>query len=132
MALGRRRRQNGVIEYKLCSLLLSYPDEELLGARPELIATVADLPASPAATALERFCEWWGPADPLALQQHYVHTFDLDKRCGLYLTFYDQGDKRDRGAALLRLRGSHAHRVAAAASGCAWRISSPASPVRTR
>ncbi len=104
MALGRRRRQSRATEYKLCSLLLSYPDEELLGARHELIATAAGLPASPVATALERFCPWWGAEHPLALQQHYVHTFDLDRRCGLYLTFYDQGDKRDRGAALLRLK----------------------------
>ena len=33
----------------------------------------------------------------MSLQQHYVETFDLDKRSGLYLTFYGQGDKRERG-----------------------------------
>ena len=42
--------------------------------------------------------------EPLSLQQHYVETFDLHKRCGLYLTFYGEGDKRARGAALLRLK----------------------------
>lgn len=31
-------------------------------------------------------------------------TFDLEKRCGLYLTFYGEGDRRERGMALLRLR----------------------------
>ena len=31
-------------------------------------------------------------------------TFDLHKRCGLYLTFYAHGDKRERGLALLRLK----------------------------
>jgi nitrate reductase delta subunit len=40
----------------------------------------------------------------LALQQQYVQTFDLEKRCGLYLTFYGEGDRRQRGVALLRLR----------------------------
>jgi nitrate reductase delta subunit len=33
-----------------------------------------------------------------------VETFDLAKRCGLYLSFYDEGDRRQRGAALLRLK----------------------------
>lgn len=33
-----------------------------------------------------------------------MQTFDLDKRCGLYPTFYGRGGRRDRGMALLRLR----------------------------
>ena len=54
--------------------------------------------------ALERFCEWWAGTGELELQQHYVETFDLHKRSGLYLTFYGEGDKRERGVALLRLK----------------------------
>jgi nitrate reductase delta subunit len=90
--------------YKLCSLLLQYPDEELLEARDGLLSAALGLPSSPASSALERFCRWWAGEDPLALQQHYVQLFDLDKRCGLYLTFYGAGDTRDRGPALLRLK----------------------------
>ncbi len=90
--------------YKLCSLLLCYPDEELLGARAELAAAAADAEPPAAAEALERFCAWWAAQEPLSLQQHYVETFDLHKRCGLYLTFYGEGDKRARGIALLRLK----------------------------
>lgn len=89
---------------KLCSLLLCYPDEELLAARGELGALAAEATPSSAAAALDRFCTWWAAQDPLALQQHYVETFDLDRRCGLYLTFYGEGDKRERGNALLRLK----------------------------
>ena len=33
-----------------------------------------------------------------------MQTFDLKRRCGLYLTFYGLGDRRERGQALLRLR----------------------------
>jgi nitrate reductase molybdenum cofactor assembly chaperone NarJ/NarW len=104
MALRRRTRENRSTVYKLCSLLLSYPDEELLDARDELADAVNGLPAGSARAALERFCAWWLAEDPLALEQRYVSTFDLDKRCGLYLTFYGEGDRRDRGMALLRLR----------------------------
>jgi nitrate reductase delta subunit len=90
--------------FKLCSLLLCYPDEELLAARAELTDAVAGAAPAAAADTLRRFCGWWAGQDPLSLQQHYVETFDLHKRCGLYLTFYGEGDKRARGAALLRLK----------------------------
>jgi nitrate reductase delta subunit len=105
MVLSRRRRREGAATtYKLCSLLLQYPDEGLLAASDELLAAVCELPGSAAAAALEGFLDWWTECDPLALQQRYVETFDLDKRCGLYLTFYGEGDKRERGTALLRLK----------------------------
>jgi nitrate reductase molybdenum cofactor assembly chaperone NarJ/NarW len=90
--------------YKLCSLLLQYPDEELRAGRDELVGAVRELPRSEPAGTLAGFCDWWANEDPLALEQHYVETFDLHKRCGLYVTFYGEGDKRDRGPALLRLK----------------------------
>lgn len=104
MALRGRRRATAGATYKLCSLLLSYPDQELLDGRPELSDAVEELLATSSRTALQRFCAWWCSEDQLALQQHYVQTFDLDKRCGLYLTFYGEGDRRERGTALLRLK----------------------------
>lgn len=103
MALRRRRASTQTV-YKLCSLLLQYPDHELIDGREELCCAVHELPGSPARAALERFCAWWANEEPLALQQRYVATFDLEKRCGLYLTFYGEGDRRERGTTLLRLR----------------------------
>ena len=104
MALRGRHRAATATTHKLCSLLLQYPDQELLDARAELSAAVQELPATPASRALQHFCAWWGREDPLALQQHYVKTFDLDKRCGLYLSFYGEGDRRERGSVLLGLK----------------------------
>jgi nitrate reductase delta subunit len=105
--VSRRRRRRGeasAATYKLSSLCLQYPDEELLDAREELAAAVAELPASAASEALGRFCAWWSASDPLDLQRTYVETFDLEKRCGLYMSFVGEGDRRQRGAALLRLK----------------------------
>jgi nitrate reductase delta subunit len=99
-----RRRQDPAGVYKLCSLLLQYPDDDLLSAREDLAESVAELPDSPAAEALGRFIGWWTAIDPLAAAQHYVETIDLHKRSGLYLTFYGEGDRRQRGSALLRLK----------------------------
>jgi len=101
---SRRRHAGAATGFKLCSLLLSYPDQELIAQRRSLAGHVAEVEPPRARAALERFCSWWAGADPAALQQHYVQTIDLDRRCSLYLTFYGEGDKRTRGAALLRLK----------------------------
>jgi nitrate reductase delta subunit len=103
MALRRRRAAVATV-HKVCSLALQYPDDELMAARGEIAAAVAGLPRSGAAAALERFCGWWTAAEPMAIAEHYVETFDLQKRSGLYLSFYGEGDRRERGVALLRLR----------------------------
>jgi nitrate reductase molybdenum cofactor assembly chaperone NarJ/NarW len=89
--------------YKLCSLLLCYPDAELLDARAALLEAAEDLTGD-ALRPLQEFGRWWAHEDPISLQQHYVETFDLHKRSGLYLTFYGEGDRRARGVALLRLK----------------------------
>jgi nitrate reductase delta subunit len=104
MRAGRRHRNQAQQLYKICSLLLCYPDAELLAARSDLRSAVAELRPSAASLCLVEFSRWWSGEDPLALQQHYVETFDLDKRCGLYLSFFGEGDRRARGVALLRLK----------------------------
>ncbi|HVA88487.1 MAG TPA: nitrate reductase molybdenum cofactor assembly chaperone [Chloroflexota bacterium] len=90
--------------YKLLSLLFLYPDERIIEARPEILEAVAQLPASPQKDAIEEFCRYWAAATPTVLAQAYVETFDLQKRSGLYLSFYLHGDTRQRGMALLRLK----------------------------
>ncbi len=104
MALGTRRRASAAKIYKLCSLLLGYPDEQLRAGQEEIVEAIAELPRCPAGAALQRFCAWWTQTAPLVAEQHYVQTLDLNKRSGLYLTFYGEGDKRERGSALLRLK----------------------------
>jgi nitrate reductase delta subunit len=104
MARGARR-EAARAALKLCSLVLQYPDDEILAARGELAAAAADLPPSPAAEHLRRFLAWWTATPALELQQAYVTTFDLARRSGLYLAYYALGDRRERGQALVRLRG---------------------------
>ena len=100
---GRRRPP-----YKLLSLLLQYPTDELLAARPEIGAAIEALPRSPEREAMRRFFAGFGARPAIELQQDYVETFDLQKRCGLYLTHYTEGDTRKRGMALLRLKRLYA------------------------
>ncbi|MFC4463914.1 nitrate reductase molybdenum cofactor assembly chaperone [Streptomyces xiangluensis] len=88
---------------RLCSLLLQYPDAELVTARPVLTTTVEALPPSPAAEHLAAFTSWFADQEPDALERHYVEMFDLRRKSSLYLTYYLHGDTRRRGMALLTL-----------------------------
>lgn len=94
--------------YKLFSLLLLYPDEELLAARPLLEEAIKALPRTAERRALDRFHAYFGTAPATLLQQHYVETFDLQKRSSLHLSFYTDGDTRNRGMTLLRLKRLYA------------------------
>lgn len=89
---------------QLVSLLLQYPDPELLAARPQLAAAARTLPRKAAREALTAFTHWYTAAAPVELAAQYVETFDLHRRCTLYLTYYLHGDTRRRGMALLELK----------------------------
>ena len=85
------------------SLLLGYPDEELLGRLPLLRAAVAPLPAG-LAESLGRVLDHLEKTPLQRLQADYVATFDLRRRCCLYLTYFTHGDTRKRGMALLQFK----------------------------
>jgi len=94
--------------YKLLSVLLQYPSSEVLGVRAELADAARALPESPARRALEPFLTYWAGEPASTLPQHYVATFDLEKRSTLYLSYYLYGDRRQRGMAFVRLRQLYA------------------------
>jgi nitrate reductase delta subunit len=89
--------------------LIGYPDEELLAQLPILRRVAAGLPA-PSRPALLRFLAYLDGAPAGEAASIYVDTFDLRRRCCLYLTYYAYGDTRKRGSALLRF--AHAYRGA--------------------
>lgn len=94
------------------SLILVYPDAGLRDRLP-LLRSVADQLPPLAAQPLRRLVDHF-ECTPLAqLQAHYTDTFDLRRRCCLYLTYFSHGDTRQRGMALLRF--SYAYRSAGAA-----------------
>jgi nitrate reductase delta subunit len=85
------------MSYRPLSLLLQYPDEELLAARAELAAATDDRRVADFALSL-------GDLRLVELQDEYVQTFDFDRRASLYLTYHSHGDRRQRGLELLRLK----------------------------
>ncbi|WP_067814982.1 nitrate reductase molybdenum cofactor assembly chaperone [Actinomadura kijaniata] len=98
-----------VTAWQAASLLLGYPDDDLLARRSLIRRAVTGLPST-VREPLERFLDHLDAAPPPQLAADYVATFDHRKRCCLYLTYYAYGDTRKRGMALLRFK--HAYRAA--------------------
>lgn len=90
-----------VVAMQAAAVCLDYPDERWSAHLP-LLAQVADRLSGRAGVALAAFHGWAGATPPGQRARHYVETFDLRRRCCLYLTYYAFGDTRNRGVALLR------------------------------
>jgi nitrate reductase delta subunit len=103
--------------WRLLSLLLEYPDEELLGCAAELDEAARALPASPAREAILAFLAARGELAPSHAQREYVETFDFAKRATLYLSFHAYGDRRQRGMAMLHLKRTYREAGFALAEG---------------
>ncbi|MQA15373.1 MAG: nitrate reductase molybdenum cofactor assembly chaperone [Pseudonocardiaceae bacterium] len=57
--------------------------------------------------AFARFLGWLRATPPTEVAQHYVETFDLRRRCALYLTYYRYGDTRKRGMSMLAFKAAY-------------------------
>lgn len=93
--------------FEVASLLLTYPDAELVAAAPELGAGASKVSDEDVRARLLAFLEWLRNTPREEVEQHYVSTFDLRRRSGLYLTYYLHGDTRKRGLALLTLKSRY-------------------------
>ena len=98
MKLGTRTRRPTMqdrLVWQCAATLLSYPGEQ--GLVDELLAHIAGKPAqllAHTAAALKS-------TDPLRAQANYVDTFDQQRRCTMYLTYWTAGETRNRGSAML-------------------------------
>jgi nitrate reductase delta subunit len=94
------------IAWQSLSLLLDYPDEQLLARLPWLRTASHELPAAVGGLIREAVARL--ARTPLGeLQAAYVDTFDSRRRCNLFLTYFAHGDTRKRGVALLRFKQTY-------------------------
>lgn len=94
------------IAWQTVSLLLDYPDSEML-ARLELIRSASHgLPVA-LGDSIRGFAGHLEQTSLPELQAEYVETFDNRRRCNLFLTYFAHGDTRKRGMALLRFKQTY-------------------------
>ena len=94
--------------FKLLSILLRYPDDEVLAHRGGVAGAVRELPPSPARDAVLEFMTYWENEPPRRLQGRYIETFDFNRRGCLYLSYYRYGDQRARGQVLADMKALYA------------------------
>ncbi len=91
------------VVHRVAALLLEYPTEELVALLPTLRAAVDELDG-PARDCLAGMVADLAAMPLPQAQARYVETFDLRRRCSLYLTYYAYGDTRRRGLALVQVK----------------------------
>ncbi|HET7407549.1 MAG TPA: nitrate reductase molybdenum cofactor assembly chaperone [Mycobacteriales bacterium] len=96
-----------VSPFKLASVLLQYPTVRLFDGLDHLEASAAQTAPRAGRDAFGRFLDWLRVTSPTEVAQHYVETFDLRRRCALYLTYYRYGDTRKRGMSMLAFKTAY-------------------------
>jgi len=95
-----------VSPFKVASVLLQYPTIALFDGLGELARAVGEGPRA-TREAFGKMVDWLSRTSPDAVAQHYVETFDLRRRCALYLTYYRYGDTRKRGMAMVEFKAAY-------------------------
>ncbi|AFM18671.1 respiratory nitrate reductase chaperone NarJ [Mycolicibacterium chubuense NBB4] len=95
--LRSRTTLNDRLTWQCASLTLSYPDGDRLDTAAELLTHID----GPAARHLAGTLDAVRALSPREAAEAYVATFDMRRRCTLYLTFWTAGDTRNRGQAML-------------------------------
>src|ERR1039458_9257145 len=88
------------------SVLLRYPDEGLVEDLALIISATGDLPKA-LRQPFGELAEHLSTKQLLDSQAQYVATFDLKRRCCLYLSYYLSGDTRRRGMALWQFQEAY-------------------------
>ncbi|GAA4716585.1 hypothetical protein GCM10025782_11940 [Pedococcus ginsenosidimutans] len=92
--------------WQVVSLLIDYPTPATI----ERLGLLADAVAALPGRVREPLVRFLGTLEsvPLGqLQSDYVETFDITRRCCLYLTYFAHGDTRKRGLALVQFKQAY-------------------------
>lgn len=91
------------LAWQSASLLLDYPDQELLDKLELLDGVAANLPAA-IGSGLRATIKHLADQSLFESEREYVGTFDNRRRGCLFLTYFSNGETRKRGLALLRIK----------------------------
>lgn len=86
--------------------LLWYPDSALEARLPQIRGVIAELPP-PTREPLSAFMREFDGTALLELQRHYVAVFDMKLKASPYLSFWTDGDTRNRGFSILRFKQAY-------------------------
>jgi nitrate reductase delta subunit len=97
----RLNDDQSTIAHMAASILLDYPTDERRPRFDAVRIAIQGLP-EPVRLALTAFLDAADSMSHQELQAHFTATFDMKRRCCLYLSYFAAGDTRRRGMALVR------------------------------
>jgi nitrate reductase delta subunit len=101
-----RRDKDAAATRLAASWLLWYPDDALLARLDGIASVVRELP-SRYSEPLRAFLDYLDRTPISKVQAHYVATFDMKRKACPYLTYWTDGDTRNRGRAILRFKQAY-------------------------
>lgn len=90
--------------FKLFSVLLGYPDEDLFESSKELRLELTRLSEFPTMAPCRDFLDFLDSTSLIVIQEQYSTVFDFNAQTCLNLTYHEHGETRERGAALANFR----------------------------
>lgn len=98
--------------YKIISLLLTYPNQEIYDFLPEVTLELKEeqLLNPEEIMGIESFIDFFGSKPLNSWQEFYVQLFDYSRSVSLYLFEHVHGDSKDRGQAMVDLIDSYAEK----------------------
>lgn len=103
---GRTDTLRDRLIWQAASLLLAYPDDEL-PARLDTVEKLLGHLTGPAAALLGQTLAALRAREPMAAAMDYVATFDMRRRCTMYLTYWTAGDTRNRGREMVEFAAAY-------------------------
>jgi len=89
------------------SVLLHYPDEDLLNGLDEIDSLTANLPLSETKSAIQAFIGDLKTQPLIGIQERYTAVFDMDPASTMNMTYHAFGDNEKRAAALAYLQHNY-------------------------
>jgi len=91
--------------YKILSILLSYPEKEIIEFLPEVIPNLKSegILKESEIDGISKFIEYFQTCGLIGWQEHYVQLFDYSRAVSLNLFEHVHGDSKDRGQAMVDL-----------------------------
>lgn len=83
--------------FKIMSLLLDYPEEELLDSLQDIDSMLDNMPTCQATTSCRGLLRYLGAHSLQGLQEEYTRTFDLHPAASLNLTCHNHAEGTERG-----------------------------------
>ena len=92
---------------QLLSVLLNYPDDQLLNRLDEVASMAGHLCSPEIKSAVDAFVDVLKASTPLQVQENYTAAFDMNPSTTLNMTYHAYGDTEKRAAALANLQHTY-------------------------